>query len=85
MQQPPVSYRRSSLELRSLACEQPGAVTHKDHGCLQSDLGPSSARVAQELVDQTTRVRQSWTLDYLLKTSPSPNDTCLSIVKLKGV
>ena len=63
-------------------------VAQSGHGCLQSDPGSTSAfqsaaRVAQELVDQTTRVRHSWTFDYLLKTSASQKDRCLSIVELK--
>lgn len=63
-------------------------VAQSGHGCLQSNLeftsaGQSAARVAQELLEQTTHVRHSWTFDYVLKTSASQKDRHLSIVELK--
>ncbi|KAL3162451.1 hypothetical protein ABBQ32_010118 [Trebouxia sp. C0010 RCD-2024] len=50
---------------------------------LKTDDGSSHARgVAQEIAEQESRAKHSWTFDYLLKADAS-SDRCLSIVEVK--
>ncbi|KAL3141622.1 hypothetical protein ABBQ32_004859 [Trebouxia sp. C0010 RCD-2024] len=54
--------------------------THSD----VTDDGSSHARgVAQEIAEQESRAKHSWTFDYLLKADASASDRCLSIVEVK--
>ena len=51
---------------------------------LQTDDGSSHAKgIAQEIAEQESRAKHSWTFDYLLKADASASDRCLSIVEVK--
>jgi len=39
--------------------------------------------IAQEMGEQESRIKSSWTFDYLLKAEASASIRCLSIVEVK--
>ncbi|KAL3138695.1 hypothetical protein ABBQ32_006449 [Trebouxia sp. C0010 RCD-2024] len=54
--------------------------THSD---VTDDASSHARGIAQEIAEQESRAKHSWTFDYLLKADASASDRCLSIVEVK--